>query len=762
MIGTDRSATPSTLEPIDLMIGGMTCSACARAVERKLNKLDGVSATVNYATERAIVSGLGPSDVDIAITAVEKAGYSAAVRGGDEDDDWAATIPVERVRSLRKRLIVSAVLTVPLCDVSILLALVPGWRFAGWELLCILLAVPIVTWAAWPFHRSTLRNLRHGTLSMDTLVSLGSVISFSWAVYTILTASSTTAGYWLGFGETPPGANAIYLDVVAGMVTFQLAGRYFEARSRRKAGDVLGAINQLSERSARLLRDGIEVDVPIGEVRVGDVVVSRPGERIPVDGRVVRGRAAVDTSAMTGESVPVEVVADQTVTGGSSNLDGRLEIAATAVGAHTLLAQMAVLTEQAQRRKADVQTLADRVSSIFIPAVIVLAMAVTTTWIVVGATTAEAIGNGVAVLIIACPCALGLATPTALMVGVGRGAQLGILIKGQDALEASGTIDTVVLDKTGTVTTGHMAVTDVWVDPSSTRTQVLAWAGAAESASQHPVGRAIHDVAVAEDAIGDDVDDFEAIGGMGVRARVGECRIVVGNRAMLAEVGIRVSDAASEEIDRWERRGVTSVGVAAHGSVVGVIGVRDRIRPSARHGVDELRRLGIRTILLTGDSEQVARDVADAIGVDEVRSGVLPAGKADAVRELQAQGRRVAMVGDGVNDSVALGTADLGMAMVSGTDVAMVAADLILIREDLRVVADAVSLSRATLRTIRMNLAWAFGYNVAAMPLAAVGLLNPLIAAMAMGCSSVLVVTHSLRLRSFPTVASRDPRMRIG
>lgn len=734
---------------LELNVGGMTCSACANTVERKLNKLDGVTASVNFATERATVIGIDPGNPQAAIDAVTRAGYTASVRATD-DDAWSARATEVKISSLRRRLAVSALLTIPLCDLTILLALAPGFRFPGWQLVCVLLALPIVFWAAWPFHRATVRNLRHGSVSMDTLVSLGSLVSFGWAVYTLVFAPSTTPGYWLGFGVTPAGADSIYLDVAAGMITFQLGGRYFETRSRRRAGDVLNAIGNLAAREARIrTADGVETVVPTGRLRVGDTVVVLPGERVPADGIVTAGRSTLDTSAMTGEPVPQEAGPGDRVVGGTVNVTGRLEFTAESVGTRTRLAQMAALTEDAQRRKAGVQTFADRVVSVFVPAVIVLAVVVTTVWLLLGSDASVAVGNGIAVLIIACPCALGLATPTALMVGVGRGGQLGILIKGQDALEASGVIDTVVLDKTGTVTTGRMRVATTIPLGAATRAEALRIAGALETGSEHAIAAAVVEEALTEHRDLPAVVDYEALAGLGGRGVVEGAECVIGNLRLLHEAGVIVDDGLASIVGDVEAGGATAVTLVADGVVLAVFGLTDTIKPSAGAAVARLRGLGLRTILLTGDNEVVAGVVGATIGVDQVIAGVLPADKADTIRALQADGRRVAMVGDGINDSAALATANLGLAMMRGTDIAMKAADIILVREDLRVVADAVQLSRKTLRTIRGNLVWAFGYNIAAIPLAALGFLNPLIAAAAMALSSVLVVSNSLRLRGY-------------
>lgn len=740
---TEQTGTVTTVE---LNVGGMTCAACAGRVERALNRLDGVHAVVNYATETAVIASPGPLDPETAVAAVRKAGYEAEVRE-DVDDEWTRRANVARISSLRRRLIVSAVLTVPLMDITLVLALVPGLRFPGWEALCVLLALPIVTWAAWPFHRATLRNLRHRAVSMDTLVSLGIVVSFGWAVITILMGTET-AGYWIGYGPTPPGANAIYLDVAAGMTTFQLAGRYFEARSRRKAGDVLTALAALAPSTARVRRDGQEIDVHVDDLTVGESVVVRAGEIIPVDGRIEHGWASVDTSAMTGEPVPHELGTGDLVIGGSISTDGLLVIRATAVGSRTQLSQMAALAERAQESKARVQTLVDRIVRVFVPAVIVLAVLVTTAWLLGGGDTGHAISAGVAVLIIACPCALGLATPTALMVGVGRGAQLGILIKSQGALESSGSIDTVVLDKTGTLTTGKMVVSAAEVLDGVDRYDALRVAAALEADSEHPVAAAIRVFAATEITDPATVTDIRIVPGRGVEAQGRAGRVAIGSPGWALET-LGTSAALDAAVDALTARGASPVVLFDDQRPLAVFGVADELRPSARAAVEALRREKLDVILLTGDGEQAAREIAAAIGITDVRARVLPTEKAEVIAELKRQGRTVAMVGDGINDAAALAEANLGLAVVNGTDVALKSADIILVRRDLRVIADAVRLSRATLRTIRGNLFWAFGYNVAAIPLAAAGLLNPLIAAAAMSLSSILVVGNSLRLRNF-------------
>ena len=743
---TTTDTTPPVLTPVELDISGMTCAACAGRVERALNKLDGVTASVNYATERAIISGLDGSEVSTAIRQVENAGYRAHLRDGS-DDAWSARATEARITSLRRRLAVSALLTVPLMDITIVLALVPGWRFPGWEWACVLLALPVVTWAAWPFHRATLRNLRHGTVSMDTLVSLGIAASFGWAVLTLLFGfgGPQAAGYWLGFGVTPAGADSIYLDVAAGMTTFQLAGRYFETRSRRKAGDVLGALNALAATHVRVIRDGIETIEPATALRVGDTFVVLPGETIPADGVVHSGTAAVDASMMTGEPVPVPVDPGILVTGGTVSTDGRLEVTTTSVGANTQLAQMAALTEQAQARKARVQNLVDRIVTWFVPAVVTLAVIITIVWTLTGTPFAQAFGIGISVLIIACPCALGLATPTALMVGIGRAATLGILIKGHDALEASGTITTVLLDKTGTLTTGRMTVETATAFGVAEH-ELWRLAASVEQGSEHAIARAIQNAALAHITDLHPLEDFTALPGLGATARVAGSTLLIGNADLIRAHGIDLTPAASALADAHDQ-GHTVALVARDGQLIGLLALADTIKPGAADAITELHAQNLTTVLLTGDSPAAGARIASELGIERVHAGVAPAQKAGVVRELQAAGERVAMVGDGVNDAVALATADLGLAIVSGTDVALKAADIILVRDDLHVIPDAIAISRKTLRTIRTNLGWAFGYNIAAIPIAAAGLLNPLIAAAAMSLSSVLVVYNSLRIQ---------------
>ncbi|RSM75654.1 cadmium-translocating P-type ATPase [Amycolatopsis sp. WAC 01375] len=731
------SAPEAAVRTVELTVSGMTCAACSARVERTLNKLDGVRASVNYATERATVQVPESLADEVLIERVRKSGYTAEVRGEEDPDSGFA-----RVRDLRRRLVVAALLAIPLGNLSITLALVPRLRFPGWELLCLALAVPVVFWSALPFHRATLRNLRHRSSSMDTLVSLGVLSSFAWSAWSAF-AGGSEPGYWIGFGPTAAGADAIYLDVAAGVTTFLLAGRYFESRSRRSVAGLLAALDALAAKDVRVLRDGAERMVPIGELAVGELFVVKPGESIAADGVVHGGLSTVDVSAVTGEPVPAEVGEGDRVIGASVNRDGRLVVRATAVGTYTQLAQMTALAERAQARKAAVQRLVDRICAVFVPAVLGVAVVTLAVWLLGGAPVREGFAAAVAVLIIACPCALGLATPTALMAGVGRGAQLGILIKGPDALEASRTVDTVVLDKTGTVTTGKMTVTACRPADGFINGELLRFAGAVESGSEHAIAAAVVTAARAELPDLPPVERFAALPGLGAKGEVEGHEVLVGNARLFAERGITVPGGFTTA------DGATAILVAVDGRVAGQLAIRDVVKPSARAAVDALHALGLRTVLLTGDNETAARVVADEIGVSDVRAGVLPAEKAAVIEELRAGGARVAMVGDGINDGPALATADLGMAMAQGSDIALRSADMVLVREDLRVVPDAIRLADRTLRIIRGNLVWAFGYNVAAIPLAALGLLNPLIAGAAMSLSSVLVVSNSLRLKDF-------------
>ncbi len=734
---------------IELDISGMTCAACANRIEKKLNRLDGVRATVNYATERAVVLGVAPERTDVVVAAVEAAGYGAApVVEGAEGDGYS-----DRVKLLRNRLLVAALLTIPLGDAAIVLALAPQMRFPGWQWVLIALALPVVFWCAWPFHRAAWRNLRHGATSMDTLVSLGVLAAFSWSVVATLIGAEDHEGYWIGYGIAPAGADTLYLEAAAAVTTFLLGGRYIEARSKRSARSVLSALGRMAPTTVRVIRDGVEQVVPIGSLAVGERFVVRPGERIATDGRILVGSSAVDTSMMTGEPTPREVTEGDRVLGGTINTTGALVVAAEKVGAHTQLAQMAATAEQAQARKAAVQTLVDKVVGVFVPAVLVISLATLGGWLLAGAGPRTAFSAAMSVLIIACPCALGLATPTALMVGVGRGGQLGILIKGPDALEASGVIDTVVLDKTGTLTTGTMTLDRVEAFGGCSEDGLLGLAASVENRSEHPVARAVVRAARERGLEPATSVDVTALPGQGLRGTLttGDRtrEILLGNPDLLAGRGIELPAQALDLVEAAADAGRTCVLMGVDGLAVGGFVVSDAIKDSAPGAVARLRAMGLRTVLVTGDRSGAAELVGREVGVDEVIAEVLPTDKAGVIERLQASGRRVAMVGDGINDAAALATANLGMAVVTGTDVAMKSADIILVRRTLDVVPDAIALARRTLGTIRGNLVWAFAYNVAAIPLAAAGLLNPLISGLAMSLSSVFVVTNSMRLRRF-------------
>ena len=708
---------------IDLDITGMTCASCAARVEKKLNKVDGVTASVNYATNRAHVLAPAGTDADSLIEVVERTGYGAAVPAPDAE-------PVDHVRGLRRDLIASAIGALPV----ILLAMVPALQFPGWQWLSLALTLPVYAWGGRRFHRSAWVNLRHGTTTMDTLVSLGTTAAFGWSLYALLFTHAGTIGYTHPFTlSLERGMASVYFEAVVAIVTFLLAGRYVEARSRADSGDALRALLTLGASEVTVLRGGVEQTVPAAALAVGDTFLVRPGEKVATDGVVVEGASAVDESMLTGESVPVDKAPGDAVVGATLNANGRLVVRATRVGSDTQLAQLGRLVDQAQTGKAPVQALADRISGWFVPAVVVLAVATLAGWLLAGETVTFALTAAVAVLIIACPCALGLATPTALLAGSLRGAQLGVVIGGAEALERARGVDAILLDKTGTVTTGRMAVAAVHPAEGFGRDEVLRLAGTAESASEHPIARAITAAAGTRGVLG----HFENRPGWGVTAEVDGRTVAVG-RPDPAEGEGAPSGSAS-----------TVVAVTVDGVPAGIIEVADTVKPTSAAAVAALGRLGLRPILLTGDAEAAARAVAAQVGIDEVIAGVRPEGKVDAVARLQAAGRRVAMVGDGVNDAPALAQADLGIALGTGTDAAIEASDLTLMRGDLMLAVDAVRLSRRTLRTIRQNLFWAFAYNVAALPLAASGLLNPMIAGAAMALSSVFVVTNSVRLRAF-------------
>ena len=759
-----------TAGDLELRIGGMTCASCAARVEKKLNKLDGVSASVNYSTEKALVSHDERTTPEQLVATVEATGYTAALPLSEpardardqrteapHETDVAGDEADAEADVLRDRVLVCALLALPVT----LLSMVPAFQFGHWQWVSLTLASPVAVWGAWPFHRATWTNLRHGATTMDTLISLGVGAAYLWSLWALLFTGAGDDGLQMGFELISPATSGpphLYLEVAAAVTTFLLAGRYAEARAKRASGAALRNLLDLGAKDVAVLYDGpqsaTETRVPVERLAVGEVFVVRPGERIATDGVVVEGASAVDASLLTGESVPVEVGVDDQVVGATVNAGGRLLVRATRVGSQTQLARMAALVEAAQFGKAPVQRLADRVSAVFVPVVLGLAAATLLGWLVTGHPVTDAFTAAVAVLVIACPCALGLATPTALMVGTGRGAQLGILIRGPEVLESTRAVDTVVLDKTGTVTTGVMRLVDVHPGPGTTAEELLGLAGAVESASEHPVGRAVAEGA--RERLGGSlpaVSDFTSAQGRGVHGVVAGTQVAVGRRSWLAQALHEAIAEFGPELDAAveaaQSHGRTVVTVGWEGRVRGVLVVADTVKPSSTDAVAALRALGLRPLLLTGDHERAALAVAAEVGIDEVLAGVLPEQKVDAVRDLQGQGRVVAMVGDGVNDAAALVQADLGLAMGTGTDVAIEAADLTLVRGDLLVAADAIRLSRRTLAVIKGNLFWAFAYNVAAIPLAALGLLNPLVAGAAMAFSSVFVVTNSLRLRRF-------------
>lgn len=748
----DTAQTDTQTAQVELVIGGMTCASCANRIEKKLNRLDGVTATVNYATEKARVhypDTVAPADL---VAVVEQAGYTASLPQppATEPDTTEPADPADR---LRTRLLISLVLTVPV----IAMAMIPALQFTNWQWLSLTLAAPVVVWGALPFHRAAWTNLRHATATMDTLVSLGTLAAFGWSIFALFWGTAGTPGMTHPFEFTiarMDGTGSIYLEAAAGVTTFILAGRYFEARSKRRAGAALRALLELGAKEVSVLRRTgqdawTEQRIPVEQLSVGDRFVVRPGEKIATDGVITDGASAVDVSMLTGESVPLEVGPEDAVTGATVNVGGRITVRATRIGSDTQLAQMAKLVEDAQTGKAQAQRLADRISGVFVPIVIALAVATLGFWLGTGGSVAAAFTAAVAVLIIACPCALGLATPTALMVGTGRGAQLGILIKGPEVLESTRQVDTVVLDKTGTVTTGRMSLIDVAAAVGEDIDEVLRLAGSLEDSSEHPIARAIAEGARERTTGLSPVDGFRNSAGLGVEGVVDGHAVVVGRPGLLADYALRLDESLQEAMRDAESQGRTAVAVGWDGRARGVLVVADTVKPTSAEAVSRLRALGLTPIMLTGDNATAAEAIARQVGIDEVIAEVLPQDKVAVIERLQREGKRVAMVGDGVNDAAALARADLGLAIGTGTDIAIEAADLTLVRGDLTAAPDAIRLARRTLGTIKGNLFWAFGYNVAMIPLAMAGLLNPMLAGAAMAFSSVFVVSNSLRLRNF-------------
>ena len=726
--------------PIQLDIEGMTCASCATRVEKALNKVEGVEASVNYATERATV--LGDVTPETLLGAIESAGYHAHVH---TEEPPSGPDPMV---SLRNRLIVSTVMTVPV----MILSMIPPFQFLYWQWVVFALATPVAIWGAWPFHRAAAINARHGVATMDTLISVGVGAALGWSLYALFVGGAGMPGMTMTlelFGQPGEGSHEIYLEVAAAVTTFMLLGRYLEHRAKRDAGAALRALMESGATEATVLREGVEKLLPVTMVKPGDVMVVRPGERIPTDGQIIEGSAAIDASMMTGESVPVDVGVGDTVLGGTINTSGFLQVRATRVGDDTELARMAALVERAQTGKSDAQRLADRISGIFVPIVIVIALVTFAAWTFFDGSVTIAFQAAVATLIIACPCALGLATPTALLVGTGRGAQLGLLISGPEVLEHSRSLDTVVLDKTGTLTTGQMRVVAIWPESGRTEHEVLALAAAVEAQSEHPLAKAIVDRAREDNVALVEANCFRTEAGFGATALVGDTTVSVGRPAWLESSGMVLSSAIGERLTELYLTGNTVVAVASGDTVVGLIHIADTLKDSSASAIAMLHSLGLTTVMATGDHESVAAAIAQQVGIDRVEAGLAPEGKVDVITRLQAEGHQVAMVGDGINDAPALATADLGIAMGTGTDAAMSAGDLTITRGDLIGVADGIRLARKTLGTIRGNLFWAFAYNVAAIPLAVAAVLNPVVAGLAMAFSSVFVVTNSLRLRGF-------------